>query len=129
LKPDIVVRSFRSGQPLAVLDAKYKTTIPSTQRPSGVYREDLYQLNAYLSAFGNIDNALIGGLVYPADALGRINHLQASNVWRTGRTGLPFCFFGIDNNGGDSSGSMTTGEAQFVKSVGELIDLRRPRTS
>jgi hypothetical protein len=123
LKPDILVRSFRSGQPLAVLDAKYKSTIRSAERPSGVHREDLYQLNAYLSALGNSGKPLIGGLVYPAETEAAIIGLQAANVWRTAGTGLPFYFFGIDSATGTFGGdALTMGEAQFVNRVRVLTE-------
>lgn len=123
LKPDILVRSFRSDQPVAVLDAKYRRTLPSAQTPSGVHREDLYQLNAYLSALGNPVKPLIGGLVYPAETGAAIIGLQAANAWRTTRTDLPFYFFGIDTAvGAFSSEALTKGETQFVDAVRALIE-------
>ncbi len=52
LKPDILIRSLGSNRILAVLDAKYKSTTRQPDRPSGLQREDLYRMNAYLSALG-----------------------------------------------------------------------------
>jgi 5-methylcytosine-specific restriction enzyme subunit McrC len=52
LKPDILIFALQTNRLLAILDAKYKTTTQTPERPHGVQREDLYQLAAYLSAYG-----------------------------------------------------------------------------
>jgi 5-methylcytosine-specific restriction enzyme subunit McrC len=123
LKPDIMVRSFASGKLLSVLDAKYKSTVPSPERPSGVLREDLYQLNAYLSAFAGDAEPLIGGLVYPAEPGAAIAPLQAANAWRTAGTNMPFYFFGIDNSAPGPPGQLLTqGEADFIDSIQTLME-------
>jgi 5-methylcytosine-specific restriction enzyme subunit McrC len=122
LKPDILVRSFATGQLLSVLDAKYKSTVPSSDKPSGVLREDLYQLNAYLSAFASHASPLIGGLVYPGERGASITRLQSANAWRTAGTGMPFYFFGIDSDIAPSfSTSLTSGESEFVNTIQTLI--------
>ena len=123
LKPDIVLRSFRSERLLSVLDAKYKSTVPSPDKPSGVLREDLYQLNAYLSAFAKDEKSLVGGLVYPGEPGAAIARLQAANAWRTAGTGMPFYFFGIDNALRHPAGAVwTAGEAEFINSVQTLME-------
>jgi 5-methylcytosine-specific restriction enzyme subunit McrC len=122
LKPDVVIRSFSSSQPLSVLDAKYKSTVPSAEKPFGVVREDLYQLNAYLSAFGGRDAPVIGGLVYPAEPSSAVIHLQEANAWYTTRAGAPFYFFGIDGSPPtEVAQPLTPGEAAFVASIQTLM--------
>ena len=107
---------------LSVLDAKYKSTAPSPEKPAGVLREDLYQLNAYLSAFADRDRTLIGGLVYPAEEGTNIGSLQRANPWRTTGTGLPFHFFGVATQKDAAPNQLlTAGEADFIAAVDSLI--------
>ena len=65
LLPDIMIRNLRTGKCLAVVDAKYKTTVPGPDRPYGVVREDLYQMTAYLAAYHDTSGPLPGALVFP----------------------------------------------------------------
>jgi 5-methylcytosine-specific restriction enzyme subunit McrC len=121
LKPDIAIRSFTSGRLLSVLDAKYKSTVPSREKPFGVLREDLYQLNAYLSAFANPSKPLIGGLVYPAEPGAAISRLQAANAWYTVGTRMPFYFFGINGSSSTAAGHlMMPCEAALIESIQTL---------
>jgi 5-methylcytosine-specific restriction enzyme subunit McrC len=78
LRPDAIVR--RHGCVLGILDAKYKSLWPTRWHPNGPQREDLYQLAAYLSRFGDRG---WGILAYPADPdrLGT-PPAEASNPWR-----------------------------------------------
>jgi 5-methylcytosine-specific restriction enzyme subunit McrC len=81
LRPDILVRDFRD-RCLAIVDAKYKTTRINPTNRIGVITEDLYQLAAYLSAFGEPGSRLDGFLVYPEDELGQvIQRLAPKNPW------------------------------------------------
>lgn len=64
LLPDFIIED--DGQPRYVLDAKYKRLASSMTRRTGVQREDLYQLNAYMSHFAAAaDMPPSGSLVYP----------------------------------------------------------------
>jgi 5-methylcytosine-specific restriction enzyme subunit McrC len=81
LKPDILVRQLGSDDVVAVIDAKYKMTIPGPGRPHGIEREDLYQMAAYLTAFHDAP-AIAGILVYPRDGTsGTISRLQQRGHW------------------------------------------------
>ena len=60
LYPDLLVGPPAASH--AVIDAKYKML----RDPRGVDREDLYQLNAYLTAHGDTSPRTIGALAYPA---------------------------------------------------------------
>lgn len=81
LRPDIIVSDLRD-RCLAIVDAKYKTTRINTTNRTGVVTEDLYQLAAYLSAFGESGSRLDGFLVYPEDELGQvIRRLAPKNPW------------------------------------------------
>jgi 5-methylcytosine-specific restriction enzyme subunit McrC len=64
LKPDVLVR--RSGRVVAVIDAKYKRLVNTRERPDGVDRGDLYQLESYLGRFAP-DGQAPGALIYPPD--------------------------------------------------------------
>ncbi|ATY13538.1 hypothetical protein CU254_26255 [Amycolatopsis sp. AA4] len=73
LFPDILIGPAES--PTAIVDAKYK---PLNDR-RGVDREDLYQLNAYLTAH----NAELGALVYPTLDQHPSPLIQQRNPWLT----------------------------------------------
>ena len=124
LKPDILVRSFGSNRILAVLDPKYKSTTRQAGRPFGVHREDLYQMNAYLSALGSRDAPMSGALVYPAGTgESAITELQEANPWSILRTDSSFWFLGVDcTAGAEGVDGLTVGEAQFVERVSGLIE-------
>lgn len=84
LLPDILVLDRRTARTVAVLDAKYKSTVPrKSDRPRGVMREDLYQMTSYLSALATDKDSLTGGLIYPdgGDA-SAIKALREGNPWR-----------------------------------------------
>jgi 5-methylcytosine-specific restriction enzyme subunit McrC len=88
LLPDIVVR--RSGNPVAILDAKYKLVANRKEAHLGVTREDRFQLAAYLSAYR--DTIPRGMLVYPAELSDdglekpadqqRLSSAEADGPWR-----------------------------------------------
>ncbi len=65
LKPDAVLT--RRHSVVGIVDAKYKRLWPSANAPHGPQREDLYQLAAYLTRYGQSGKAIWGALVYPED--------------------------------------------------------------
>ena len=56
---------FEGPPAIAILDAKYKLVGDRAEAPSGVSRDDRYQLAGYLAA--QEESGMIGVLVYPAD--------------------------------------------------------------
>jgi 5-methylcytosine-specific restriction enzyme subunit McrC len=82
LRPDIIIQDHQE-RCLAVADAKYKTTRINADNRTGVVREDLYQLAAYLSGFGGPGSRLDGFLIYPEDDSGEVvRRLSPNNPWR-----------------------------------------------
>ncbi len=82
LRPDILILDHRD-RCLAIADAKYKTTRISVGNRTGVIREDLYQLTAYLAGFADPPSRLDGFLIYPADGDGQVAHyLSPKNPWK-----------------------------------------------
>ena len=122
LKPDILIRPFSSNGKLTILDAKYKSTTRQPDRPWGVQREDLYQMNAYLSALGAPDAPMSGALVYPVDwEKSEIPRLQAASPWSIDRPQSSLWFLGIDCEPDDVGIiALTRGEEIFVEKVREI---------
>jgi 5-methylcytosine-specific restriction enzyme subunit McrC len=82
LRPDIII-SDHQGRLRAIADAKYKTTRINTLNRTGVITNDLYQLTAYLSGFGDPASRLDGFLIYPAETEGQVaRRLAPKNPWR-----------------------------------------------
>lgn len=82
LRPDALVTA--DGGVVAVVDAKYKRLHPTPIAPSGPQREDLYQLAAYLSRFGDLSSCA-GVLVYPRDPTQPTEPpAEARSPWRLG---------------------------------------------
>lgn len=94
LLPDFIIET--GGRPSYVIDAKYKLLAPSAARRTGVQREDLYQLTAYMSHFaGQATSPPSGALVYPLWA-DQHTYAQASSEgpWRApegGRASFVSC--------------------------------------
>ena len=81
LRPDILVTDHQE-RCLAVADAKYKTTRINASNRNGVLTDDLYQLTAYLSGFGDPASRLDGFLIYPTDDGGQVaRRLSPKNPW------------------------------------------------
>ncbi|MDQ2761133.1 MAG: McrC family protein [Actinomycetota bacterium] len=81
LRPDVLVR--RSGDVVAVVDAKYKRLVNTKERPDGVDRGDLYQLTSYLARFAS-DGKAPGALVYPRDPdQQEMSSAEAHDPWRS----------------------------------------------
>lgn len=96
LKPDILILGQHSNKLFAILDAKYKNTLPTPDRPYGILREDLYQLTAYVSAYGSPTELLGGGLVYPAmQDSSNIIALQLKSPWHLSALERQIWFFGL----------------------------------
>jgi 5-methylcytosine-specific restriction enzyme subunit McrC len=86
LKPDIVIFD-RQRRCRAVADAKYKNTRINTANRTGILREDLYQITAYLAAFGDPLAEVDGFLIYPTDVEGQVNlRLATKNPWQIAST-------------------------------------------
>lgn len=82
LRPDIVI-SDPAQRCVAIADAKYKTTAANAWNRTGVLREDLYQISAYLAGFGDPGTLLNGFLIYPSDDTGEVaRRLLPNNPWR-----------------------------------------------
>ena len=125
LRPDILLRDPFSGQVLGVIDAKYKNTTPSPEKPWGVAREDLYQMSAYLSAMGKPDEMVPGFLIYPSGRDWRgpdTNENPWSLMSNTNRT---LSFIGVPTDSTVRETGWTLGEQQMLASVQGVMH-RRP---
>lgn len=81
LRPDILI-SDSFNRCLGIADAKYKTNRIRGDNRTGIVTEDLYQLAAYLSGFGDPGRRLDGFLIYPADNEGQVfRRLSPKNPW------------------------------------------------
>ena len=124
LKPDVLLFGIRTGRLLAIIDAKYKTTEPSQERPDGIYREDLYQLAAYLSAHGKPTEALSGGLVYPATInTSNIQVLQRNSPWNLTATERALWFFGLVSEETGANAEYYPGEVTFFEAIQNMLAL------
>lgn len=103
LFPDILIGA--PEQPEAIIDAKYK---PLNDR-RGVDREDLYQLNTYLTAH----NTKLGALAYPALDYRPAPVIQQRNPWLTPQN-RAMCF-----------SRLPTTERACVAALTELIMTRK----
>lgn len=82
LRPDILISDYQ-GRYRAIADAKYKTTRATAFNRKGVITDDLYQLAAYLSGFGDPARRLDGFLIYPDDPEGQVSsRLAPKNPWK-----------------------------------------------
>jgi len=81
LRPDIVIADH-NDRCVAIVDAKYKTSRINVVNRTGVATDDLYQLAAYLSGFGEPMSRLDGFLIYPDDEGGQVaQRLAPKNPW------------------------------------------------
>ena len=93
LRPDIIVTD-QLAQCVAVVDAKYKTNRINASNRTGILRDDLYQLTAYLSGFGDPDARLDGFLIYPADDEGQVTgRLAPKSPWRVSSAPEKYLWF------------------------------------
>lgn len=122
LLPDILVLNRRTARTVAVLDAKYKSTIPSRERPHGVLREDLYQMIAYLSALGTDQSGLVGGLIYPvAEESTVLNSLGPKNPWLSPGSRGRLWFFSLRCGDLANSDKGISAEQTFAWSVNTAL--------
>lgn len=126
LKPDTLILAPHTNRLLAILDAKYKTTTQTPERPHGIQREDLYQLAAYLSAYGRPTELLNGGLVYPATQnTPNILALQSKSPWRLSASERQLWFFGLRCEADSRSGmELSEDELAFIEGVQAALDAR-----
>lgn len=124
LKPDILILTLHSNRLLAILDAKYKTTTPTRERPHGILREDLYQITAYLSACGESTQQSSAALVYPSTKdTPNISALQNKNPWSLSASEGQLSFLTLTCEGSAGSGlQLSKDESAFVDSVQRMID-------
>jgi 5-methylcytosine-specific restriction enzyme subunit McrC len=122
LKPDILLRNPLSKQVLAVVDVKYKHMFASLFKPTGLERNDLYQIHAYMDAFSSP-----GILVYPDESEAQICQHQLGNPWSSFNQRSSLRFYGINGefNEGESVTGLTLSEEQFCKGIRELIGLHQ----
>jgi 5-methylcytosine-specific restriction enzyme subunit McrC len=93
LRPDLII-SDHKGRFRAIADAKYKTTRINAINRTGIITEDLYQLTAYLSGFGEPASRLDGFLIYPGDAEGQVaRRLAPRNPWRISSSPQRYLWF------------------------------------
>jgi 5-methylcytosine-specific restriction enzyme subunit McrC len=127
LRPDIMINDHQK-RCVAIVDAKYKTTRLNSANRAGVVTEDLYQLAAYLSAFGRSDGRLDGFLVYPSDELGQIDgRLAPKNPWSlTANSNRNLWFVSTDWSGHSDVDSLMAAEQLLTKMVQAAIEAARP---
>lgn len=127
LLPDIMVLDRRTTQPLAVLDAKYKSTTPRRDRPNGILREDLYQMTAYLSALGTNKSEVVGGLIYPiTEESAVLNDLGPKSPWLLPGVHRRLWFFSLKCGDASTSDNGDRAEQSFASAV---IEALKPRTA
>ncbi len=81
LRPDILILDSHD-RCLGIVDAKYKINRINSYNHTGVATEDLYQLTAYLSGFGDPRSQLNGFLIFPHDEEGQVfRRLSPKNPW------------------------------------------------
>ncbi len=123
LMPDIELRALGGSACLALIDAKYKATTPTPDRPYGVVREDLYQLAAYLAAYGTLDRNLPAALVYPVGADSqRLDALQTASPWRLCASDRTLSFMGLRCDPvGPAAATVTASEEDLGLSVNSML--------
>jgi 5-methylcytosine-specific restriction enzyme subunit McrC len=121
LRPDILVYESSGKRLIGVLDAKYKVTKPSPDRPRGILREDLYQLNAYMSAFGIQSNPIVSALVYPSYSAD-LQQLSERSPYRTAANTADAHFLCVPSDEPTLPPSAySPQEQQFIERVRELF--------
>ncbi|WP_244474978.1 McrC family protein [Methylobacterium sp. Leaf99] len=126
LRPDIVVLD-NHDQCLAIVDAKYKNTRSNSNNVNGVLREDLYQLSAYLSGFGNPGHRLEGILIYPEDDDGQVKSVLSSNNpwWLTSNHNRYLSFMSVDGTDTAPGSSLSGSEQVLIRDIEARLGLAR----
>jgi len=122
LRPDILILG-ESDRCLAIADAKYKNTRSNSENINGVAREDLYQLAAYLSGFGNAGQPLDGFLIYPEDGDGQVtSRLSPDNPWRvTWGYDRTLWFTSVDGNDVPAGAALSASEQALVAEIEKAL--------
>ena len=122
LRPDIII-SDHQGRCRAIADAKYKTTRINTRNRTGVLTDDLYQLSAYLSGFGDPASRLDGFLIYPADADGQVTRRFApKNPWKLASAPLRRLWFvSTDSKPNADVGTLNESEQMMASLIHSAI--------
>ncbi|OPY81718.1 MAG: 5-methylcytosine-specific restriction enzyme subunit McrC [Syntrophus sp. PtaU1.Bin005] len=129
LRPDILIYNRTQNRCLYVVDAKYKRTSKSSDNPTGIQREDLYQMAAYLSAFGDNKTMLEGSLVYPTDDESSIcSYFEPNNPWDLNKTNRRLNFFSVDAKD-LHEGGLNGSEIKFLEVVQASINREGRETS
>ncbi len=121
LRPDILIFNHRD-QCVGIVDTKYKTTRIKENNATGIPREDLYQLTAYLSGFGDFDRQLDGFLVYPDDPHGEVSRrLYPKSPWKLTSAARRNLWFLASAGGVESDGTVTENEHALISTVQRAI--------
>ncbi len=130
LRPDILILGDHD-RCLAVADAKYKNTQSNLKHVSGVSREDLYQLSAYLSGFGNAANRTDGFLIYPEDIGGQVtSNLSFDNPWRvTSGHNRHLWFMSVNGLDAPAGLGLSAGEKTMVGAIETALEKIEMETS
>jgi 5-methylcytosine-specific restriction enzyme subunit McrC len=124
LRPDILI--LGEGECcLAIADAKYKNTRSNSENVNGVSREDLYQLSAYLSGFGNAKDRLDGFLIYPEDSSGRVTaSLSLDNPWRVSSgNDRHLWFMSLDGTEGPTDDHFSDSETALISKISAAVEV------
>ncbi|MEK3795558.1 hypothetical protein MKX42_27790 [Paenibacillus sp. FSL R7-0204] len=126
LKPDILLRNSLSKQVLVVVDAKYKHTFASLSKPTGLERNDLYQIHAYMDAFSSLGHTVPGVLVYPDESEAKIGQYQMGNPWGSFQQRSDLYFYGVNGelSEGESTKGLTLSEEKICEGIRELIGVK-----
>lgn len=118
LRPDILIYGDQD-RCLAIADAKYKNTRSNSENVMGVSREDLYQLSAYLSGFGNATQRVDGFLIYPEDAAGQVtSNLSLGNPWRlSSGHDRRLWFMSVNGNDAPTGAALSESEQALVNGI------------
>ncbi len=122
LRPDILILDG-SDRCLGIADAKYKNTRVRPENVNGVVRDDLYQLAAYLSGFGNANNKLDGFLIYPEDNGGQVAQmLTPNNPWLfTSGHNRTLWFLSVYGADSHHASGITSNEQMLVDQIGAAL--------
>jgi 5-methylcytosine-specific restriction enzyme subunit McrC len=118
LRPDILIQDD-DDQCLGIADAKYKNTRVRAEHINGVVREDLYQLAAYLSGFGDQEKDLDGFLIYPEDIEGQVSlNLAPNNPWQfTAGSRRKLWFLSVNGTDTLASAGITNNEQILLNQI------------
>jgi len=129
LRPDILILDSHD-RCLGIADAKYKTNRINSYNRTGVVTEDLYQLAAYLSGFGDPGSRLDGFLIYPADEEGQVfRRLSPKNPWTLTSAPQRNLWFLATDGGADArtdTATLTEAERELTSLIQTALEAPRP---